>query len=231
MKKIGLLALALVLALGALGVGYAAWTDTVTITGTVNTGTLDIVIEEVSSTLVYKVVGEEPDEMVIVHQRKNMRDLGGGIGWSVINVPPIPADGELIASAIATSPSDDHITVTIDNAFPLDDGELRADFILHYNGTIPCKVQVSDLGFTDTDGDEHSIDSDVVISYYEWDEKTGQGNEISEWFVGEQLHQCRYVLVVISCDLSEQDALDMGQSGTINGEVTVIQWNEYKEPK
>jgi len=40
MKKIGLLALALVLALGALGVGYAMWTDTVTINGTVNTGDL-----------------------------------------------------------------------------------------------------------------------------------------------------------------------------------------------
>jgi hypothetical protein len=40
MKKIGFLALALVLALGALGVGYAMWQDSVTIHGEVNTGTL-----------------------------------------------------------------------------------------------------------------------------------------------------------------------------------------------
>lgn len=40
MKKIGFLALALVLALGALGVGYAMWSDTVLISGTVNTGNL-----------------------------------------------------------------------------------------------------------------------------------------------------------------------------------------------
>ncbi|NQT31569.1 MAG: hypothetical protein HQ588_04470 [Deltaproteobacteria bacterium] len=40
MKKFGILCLALVIALGALGVGYAAWTDTVFITGTVNTGEL-----------------------------------------------------------------------------------------------------------------------------------------------------------------------------------------------
>jgi hypothetical protein len=40
MKKFGILCLALVIALGALGVGYAAWTDTITIHGTVGTGTL-----------------------------------------------------------------------------------------------------------------------------------------------------------------------------------------------
>ena len=41
MKKIGLLALALVLALGTLGVGYAMWFEDLYIYGTVNTGTLD----------------------------------------------------------------------------------------------------------------------------------------------------------------------------------------------
>lgn len=40
MKKIGLICLALVLALGALGVGYAMWSDEVIIEGTVDTGTL-----------------------------------------------------------------------------------------------------------------------------------------------------------------------------------------------
>lgn len=38
MKKIGLICLALVLALGTLGIGYAAWTDTVTVDGPVTTG-------------------------------------------------------------------------------------------------------------------------------------------------------------------------------------------------
>jgi len=41
MKRVGLISLVLVLALGALGVGYAAWTDTLTITGTVATGEVD----------------------------------------------------------------------------------------------------------------------------------------------------------------------------------------------
>jgi len=42
MKKVGILALTLVLALGALGIGYARWSDTVTVTGTVNTGNVKI---------------------------------------------------------------------------------------------------------------------------------------------------------------------------------------------
>ncbi len=40
MKKFGILCLALVIALGTLGVGYAAWTDTIFIDGTVNTGSV-----------------------------------------------------------------------------------------------------------------------------------------------------------------------------------------------
>ena len=42
MKKIGLLCLALVLALGSLGIGYAMWSETLTVTGYVGTGWVDV---------------------------------------------------------------------------------------------------------------------------------------------------------------------------------------------
>ncbi|GAI88098.1 unnamed protein product, partial [marine sediment metagenome] len=45
MKKLGLLCLTLVLALGTLGVGYAMWSDTLTITGDVNTGEFIVVFD------------------------------------------------------------------------------------------------------------------------------------------------------------------------------------------
>jgi hypothetical protein len=41
MKKVTLIALALVLCLGAIGIGYAKWFDELTISGIVETGTLD----------------------------------------------------------------------------------------------------------------------------------------------------------------------------------------------
>lgn len=43
MKKIGLLSLALVLALGTLGVGYAMWSDTLVIDGTISTGEVIVI--------------------------------------------------------------------------------------------------------------------------------------------------------------------------------------------
>lgn len=42
MKKIGVLLLVLVVALGALGIGYAAWQDSLSVGTTVNTGKLDV---------------------------------------------------------------------------------------------------------------------------------------------------------------------------------------------
>jgi predicted ribosomally synthesized peptide with SipW-like signal peptide len=42
MKKIGLIALIVVLSLGIIGVGYAAWSQTLTLTGTVNAGKFDV---------------------------------------------------------------------------------------------------------------------------------------------------------------------------------------------
>ena len=44
MKKIGLIALIVVLALGIIGVGYAAWTQSLQVNGTVNPGTFNVKI-------------------------------------------------------------------------------------------------------------------------------------------------------------------------------------------
>ena len=46
--KLGLICLALLICLAGMGVGYAAWTDTVTIEGEVNTGELDYGFEQYS---------------------------------------------------------------------------------------------------------------------------------------------------------------------------------------
>jgi len=54
MKKFGLLCLALVLALGTLGVGYAMWTDEVTIRGTVTTNTVTLGFTEFDCTEKYE---------------------------------------------------------------------------------------------------------------------------------------------------------------------------------
>jgi predicted ribosomally synthesized peptide with SipW-like signal peptide len=215
MKKLGLFSLALVLALGGLGVGYAMWSDTVTISGNVTTGTLDLVVENCSNTWVYKIVGPtgEGHGIEIIHD------------WD--SAPHTEPDySQLISSANATKVADDEIRVTIHNAFPLDgEGEvLRADFVLHYLGSIPVRVQTATLGCTGCACDY------IKILYYEWDPKTGMGSAMTLPILGDQWHNCQYVKVVIAIDeakLQADGAAAMGLSGQFNGTFKVVQWNEY----
>lgn len=48
MKKIKTLAIVLIVAMGLMGAGYAVWTDSVVISGSVETGTMNVVIDGVT---------------------------------------------------------------------------------------------------------------------------------------------------------------------------------------
>jgi hypothetical protein len=233
-KKIGLLALALVLSLGAIGVGYASWTDQIFVTGTVNTGSVNLEIVELSSTYVVKVPDEvageyddTADEMVVVHQRVNMRPPTGGLTWSVVNVPPMPPipPNILVASAIAASPADDEISVTFCNAFPC--VELTADFIVHNDGSIPVYVDATITDFTGDPEDVALLAAAATVEFYYWDEENQQvGNEITECPV--QLHYCDYVYCVMTLHLPQEDEYQ-GLNGGFTATIDAIQWNKYGE--
>jgi hypothetical protein len=49
MKKIILICLGLVLALGSMGVGYALWSDSLYLEGTINTGEVDVCLVSIAS--------------------------------------------------------------------------------------------------------------------------------------------------------------------------------------
>jgi len=126
MKRIALISLALVLALGTLGLGYAAWTDTIFIGGTVQTGSLDLVVEDMSGTDLYKL---EDGSLYRVH-------------WYEVRPDP-PAGSVLIAHAIAEKTADDEVTVTFDNLFPCID--FIADFEYHCAGSVPVHVKYTQV--------------------------------------------------------------------------------------
>ena len=127
MKKFTIVALVLVLCLGALGFGYAAWNDEVDITGTVQTGSLDLSVTAYSGTDVYKILTS--DEIVRYH-------------WRAVR-PPAPQDSELIAYAIAEMAGDDQVQVTFDNLFPDVEGGFVADWLMQYTGGIPGKLMLA----------------------------------------------------------------------------------------
>jgi len=234
MKKIGLLALAIVMALGALGVGYAAWTDSIAINGTVNTGNVDINADYFSGTDIYK--DTDTDATVVYFW---LKDAGGTEVW---HSGYIPTNNVLVASAKAEpvgAAADDTVQITFTDAFPSD--ALCADMIIHCNGSVPVKVD-ADISTTDP----------ILLWLYENGFVTFKAKWVAitpEPFsydpMGDvidlpvQMHYCEYIKVWMYLDLPQaddpllngspytQDSF-MNLTGlTFTAHIYAIQWNEY----
>jgi len=148
LKRIGLLAIALVIALGAMGVGYAAWTDSVYVNSTICTGTLDVDVTGVSSTFVYKAPGEPPQEpgmppeiYVDYYYENEGTPFTPPAGWT------------LIAQATTVDKSkwmDGGEVVDIDSAEMAFSGlfpgiDFIADIELEYFGSIPARISFAEV--------------------------------------------------------------------------------------
>jgi len=242
--KLGALFLISVLALAGIGAGYAAWTDTITIKGTVNTGDVDLDIVALSSTWVYKVPGCEPDELVVNHA------FIPGIHATVDPNPP--DNGILIASATAdivslTDYANNIVTVTFDNLFPCI--YFCVDVLWHYDGSIPVKIndidfqldQTSDpliedlfhgaiMVRADEKGCPITLDGTVIGNpddpKYDRNEIVMTSPDIVIVDEGTQLHWCDYVYGVVSLHVPQDDIyMDLDGSATLT--IEVVQWNEY----
>jgi hypothetical protein len=247
MKKIGLFCLALVLALGALGVGYASWTDTIFIDGTVNTGSVDIEVIEYSGMWMWKLPGHTPEYYLtdnVSYQPPASPD------------PSVYPEGYLVAYAKAEEGASgaDYIDVTFDKLFPLDgvpfegdDGDLRywwcADFIVHYNGTIPA---IAEAEIDSIDGGTspflYTMADEGYITVYFY-KLTGYNPETNTWTDQEligcddyvQLHFCDYILCEMCIIIPQHpenyspphtQADFMNLDGGFSAHITVEQWNE-----
>ena len=236
MKKISMIMLALVVALGGLGVGYAMWSDTITISGSVNTGTLDLVVKEYSSTYVWKL---DDHGIAVISNDDSMP--AGAYDWDgpLVNgdTPTPVAYAEAVqGDGDANVEAEDDIHVTIVNAFPLEDAnddpiQIKADFLLHYEGSIPVRVQLAELNCNP------DLSPFLNIMFYESDVNGGKAGPaiIPADLVGVQWHNCQYILVEIYFDSALMQAADwegvdgaMGLSGDITGTIKVVQWNEYQ---
>jgi len=233
LKRMGVLALAMVIALGALGVAYAAWTDSVTVEGTVETGTLDIDITGVSSTFVYKVEGaDEPDlpPDTVVHY----------VYASTDTAPP--DGGTLIASAVTVpdnAPDSDLAYMTFTGLFPGVD--FVADLELEYVGNIPAKVSLAEIYATDDPagalaalwqrGKDTKGDTTRYGAWLDGELSTDDG--VSWTYIddplGLQLHESDLVHITLNINLPQEEQFKNLNNLGFTGIVTIIQWNEYEE--
>lgn len=221
MKKVGLLCMALVLALGALGVGFAAWMDTIDIVGEVYTGSVDINIVDTSNTLVYKCPASvSEDELFILHYwdsdvQSAPYDL---IAWA--DTDSILGSPAYFPGAGGVPPGDDEIYVWYHNVFP--SINFDCDFLLHYDGSIPAKVNALSLTYDPVVGGD--LTNYITVMCYESDAAGTMGAPVD--LLGLQLHECDYILVVIRLHLPQDDDTLQGCEGALTGKISVIQWNE-----
>jgi len=212
--------------------GYASWTDTVTIEGTVNTGSVDLVVVDYSGTWVWKVFdGEKPpvDEIYIFHGFVDDKPTDAELA---IQFPDSTI--ELISYAVATQTLDadgkvvdDAVTVIFDNLFPCITFE--ADILFHYVGGIPAKISNTIINFgADDDLELRALwySEEARIDWY-WSDETGRrGEQIPDNPIGIQLHNCDYILAVGYIHLPQESEL-MNKQSSFTATFDVIQWNKY----
>ena len=214
--KIGVIFIVAAMALEGIGAGYSAWFDTITVEGTVNTGSVGWHFIDYSGTYVWKVYGAQ--------------DTGFGPETVVTDDSTYSVDpmyGFRVAYAEAVQGQDDHSAiVTYYNLFPSIDFE--ADVEIIYTGTIPGKI--SDITFTDIwpeDADEVLIDQYTTLTIDIYD---AAGVMIEEdldlgLLHGYQLHEGYKIHVIMTIHLPQNDAY-MNLNGDFGVSIEVMQWNE-----
>lgn len=249
-NKIGVLFLASVLALAGIGVAYAGFTDEIKVYGTVETATVEIDwIGAYSGTFVWKIWGceyggEQYPGLTIDCDNEIAIYQGFYDADTITTIETFLSDFctyEFVSKSYAAesdSPDFD-IKMIYDNLFPCIDFE--ADFIFHYDGSIPAKIDVAEIfPITGIDFLTYLWDYPVPgfgawveayraypipADYETYDEITGWdfGEQVD---VGYQLHQCDFVYVKLTIHLPQENDLQ-GLEGTFGGKIGVIQWNEY----
>jgi len=256
MKKIGFLIMALILALGTLGIGYAAWVDEVTITGSVDTGSLDLEVVDYSGMWFWKVPGGTPEYFFTVDPKFVPAQVPGNPAPFVVAY----AKSQQTMAGDPAVPVDDAITMTFSELFPIDspcvpiwgpDGDdadtdmdswgcqfgWRADFVLHYNGSIPAMV---DAAFTDATGDAAWLweNGYAWVEFYYLDESYKPGDNLFAHKLGAvtgpvQMHYCDYIWGMLIIEIPQVPPEGLTQDdfmnlvGTFVAKITAIQWNEY----
>ena len=215
--KLGAIFLVSVLALAGVGIGYAAWTDTLYIEGTVNTGSVGWEFTDYSGTWVYK---DHDDDSCYVSS------------WNISEELMQQWNKELIAYAEAYEGIDDHHAIVVfDNLFPCID--FVADLEITYTGTVPGKINA--LGFYDLntypenywpdDDDEIAIDQYTTIEIWVYD-AAGYQIYYGVPYCGLQLHEGYTIYAEMTIHLPQDNSL-MDLSGEFGVFAEVIQWNEY----
>jgi len=122
MRKLRFLSLLLLAALLVAGVSYAAWSESIVVNGTVNTGEVDWYINGVLAQL------DNSPDWTCDENFENIHQLDKDVGSTTVELVDTDGDGD-----------NDTAVVTVNNAYPGYYNYLS--FMVKNNGTIPLKVE------------------------------------------------------------------------------------------
>jgi len=204
MKRIGMICLAMVLALGALGVAYAPWTDEVEITQTVQTGFLEAGIRGEADI--------EGDTKEIADAEVTHGDFR------------FQKDGENFYASVTVDITDLFPCVTVTETFWIGVPE----------GSIPVKLMITASSIWVDPADPYlfdylEIDWTITGTHNGGEDLEpiiGTGSDFGGALAGLQLHGCDVIELEVVKKL-EQDDDAQGLSGGFAVTVTAIQYNEY----
>jgi predicted ribosomally synthesized peptide with SipW-like signal peptide len=210
MKKIVAIGLALVLTLGGLGAVYAAFTDTVTIDGAVETGVVSWCYDDPINPGFPHVMDSDDGPDPVAAPASNPE--GKDVAWKEYNFVDSDFDGDY-----------DVMEMTVHNAYPYYTNHI--DFWLHNNGTLPIKL---DYVVISGGGREFTLSSTQSWKYFDLDGNGTDDFKIlwgNSW--GAQTEPCEYYNLSFDIVFLQ----DVGVQGKQNLKFTItihcIQWNEY----
>jgi hypothetical protein len=228
MKKIGLIALVAVLAVGGMGIGYAAWTDTIYINGTVGTGSVCLEIEPVfyGETNFCKDSINKPNEPADYNWSgwiESRGSLSCPDGYRFVEKYCSDKDVAEItfAEVLDNDGYIEALEVTVWNAYPHFLGQIT--FEVCNCGTIPVKIKTPVIDQSPFLLVEFR-DSLMVGGQLE-----DQCQEIS-FFIGVVQHEGYWDNDVWVVDDPTKPLLPMDTPLTFTIAVEAIQWHEYTGP-
>ncbi len=202
--KFGIVFLALALALTLTGAAFAAWTDDLTIDGTVTTGELD-----------WELMGPVT-QADLGNDQNCFFDLNGGV-W-------VPMGKDVGNTQVVIS-DPDTMTVTVNNAYPYYGNHIA--FKLHGLGTIPLKFWKINYYVDGILVDTSYVEDEYVYLDLDGDEQY----DLEVWYgdhLGWQFHNC--TKADVSFELLVLQPAPQNSTLTFTIELVGIQWNEYVAP-
>ena len=228
LPKIQILFAILLICLAGISISYSGFYDEKSVYSIVDTGTITFSQENYSGTDVWSVHPLTPEtpcpegEIIIWHGFTSDR-----LTQESIEIEWPGCEVSLIASSWASSGSEEGVDMVWDNLLPNID--FNASVIVNYTGSVPAKVEMSDL-IWDLTGNNTDLTPYATLNIYDYtlvDNQWVKGDEIPE--IPVQMHNNEYIGIEITVYLTEEDVNGIEIDGRCSFDISADQWNNYLE--